>query len=105
MTLREIGEGIRSWVETTATTMETKDLVDWPVGVALVTVVLCGVGILIALSMAGGFFRFFFGVIREGTNAAKRADQYRSGIPTDPVERLEWANRTGRYAPGADKGE
>jgi hypothetical protein len=64
---------------------------------------------LVALSIAwailGSIVEALGDMSRRNAERKERLRSTISGVPTDPGERLEWANRTGRYAPGADKGE
>lgn len=106
MTLREIGTRLSEWFADSVHAVTTESILDWPVSVVLA--VLLPVSLLVCFEIA--FRRYRKRLLRDYANW-RRAIGHNDDlpppriVPADPVERLEWANRTGRYAPGAEKEE
>lgn len=88
MTLREFGAGIKGWFSTSFEALTTKNPVDWPISLLLIVVAVVFVASLIFVD----WFSFWRAQVR-------REKEWLAQIPKDPEEKLEWANRTGRYAP------
>ena len=104
MTLREVGQGILSAVDTASFSVQHLSPLDWP----LWLVALC-IFCLLPFMIAG--LQFFKAVTREVgeaiggladrvREAGERRQRRRIGCPDDPRERLRWANREGPYAGG-----
>lgn len=105
MTLREIGTGLSDWFTQSLQTVTTENLLDWPLLFAVPAICLLLTAGWIAARMLGSLLVLLINGSAASRAREERAQALLSGRPTDPRERLEWANRTGRYAPGADKGE
>ena len=88
MTLREFGTSIKGWFSAALEALTTKNPVDWPISLLLIVVALVFVASLVFVD----WFSFWRAQVR-------REKEWLAQIPTDPEEKLEWANRTGPYAP------
>lgn len=92
MTLREFGAGIKGWFSTSFEALTTKDRVDWPISLLLIVITFVFVASLVFVDWSG-FWRA----------QVRREKEWLAQIPNGPVEKLEWANRTGRFAPKSSR--
>lgn len=100
MTLRELGASVGDWFSKSYEAVTTKGPLDWPLEVVIVASIPIVLVVLIEIG-----YRLDRKKLMEEHQRWRRASGHRdeNGIPLDPNERLEWANRTGRYAPGAER--
>lgn len=101
MTLRELGAGARDWFSSAYDAVSSKSLLDWPISVLLAVAVPIALLILFEIE----FRRYRRRALETYNEMMRQSDRLHATrvVPVDPAERLEWANRTGRYAPGAEK--
>ncbi len=84
----------------------TKNPLDWPLGLLVIVFAVVLFGWISFLEWIAGWRRTFARARQEREAWQRSQKQFDPNeIPADPRERLDWANRTGRYAPDAEKRE
>ena len=105
MTIRDTATSIQGWFEDTSSTVSNEHIFDWPIGIVVVVAIGAIIGITIFSQAIGGFFGWLVGLAISSPEEMQKQIRQKYGIPSDPAMRHHWANRTGPYAPDADRTE